>query len=658
MSEIKSVRLSYDFKKDNYYKSKDGRNLIKTSDSSLNNYKLSVLKGNKEKDRRVILYRVSQNGQLSVENKFPPITFSYNKRYKDWLNDPDKYIEYWLSSPNHKDFSINQDPWQETVPNTVNFGSEIYFLNNSSQILILWRTREESGFQEGGIDLIYPYSLFGKEISSSNQSSVFGNHFSDDNGNELDIPRWAPEKQTYTQPISGNLEEIDYGSKNFDLETGLPITETIISGYAAKASQIKAHVIIKHLVILPPEDESEEGSIILLSDKSFSKIGEVNEDTNIAVGSMTYPGNVKDIDILKDIVDSWKKRVPNYGELDICSEKTEFCKTLPYISPIDPLEESLPEEDNKLVSEDPIADDKINLTFQIDSNISIKPREDFDFKLFIGEPPVDPLLDGFDFGDEEVDLSLLDDEFTEVEFDAEEESPSTIPEVEKELDSKDQDSNENNFEPGTYTPGTIAKLPRGKRPSGYSHTKEQGFNLLNSQWIGNLVDSAKSHVETPTFDVIGTESGNLGCAAAVSIIFYRAFGVNLKTGKPVKEKPSSLGDFGSLGTSQLSEWFQNKNLYRQIPWKESKPGDIINTPRNFETKKAGHIGIVIDEIDPKTGTYFIISNSSGGFGNSSDPLGCVKKNYTIKSWQSVTDRNPTKTFSYRYIGPSLAKPIS
>jgi hypothetical protein len=387
---------------------------------------------------------------------------------------------------------------------------------------------------------------------------------------------------------------------------------------------------------------------------NYTSLGLKSVSENIE--SLVSIGTVSDKDIINQIISQWKSVIPNYDKLELCEPDNERCELIDFISPVDPLEESLPEEDNKLVSEDPISDDKISLSFQIDSNISIRPREDFDFKLFIGEPPVDPLLEGFDFGDEEVDLSLLDEEFTEAEFDAEEESPSTIPEVEKELDSKNQGSIENNFEPGTYTPGTIANLPRGKQS--YSHTKDQGFNLLNSQWIGNLVDSAKSHLETPTFDVDGTESGNLGCAAAVSIIFYRAFGVHLKTGKPVKEKPSSLGDFGSLGTFQLSEWFQNNSLYRQIPWKESKPGDIINTARNFDPKKAGHIGIVIDEIDPKTGTYFIISNSSGGFGNSSDPLGCVKKNYTIKGWQSVTDRNPTKTFSYRYIGPSLAKPIS
>jgi hypothetical protein len=445
MEEIKSVRLSYDFKKNNYYKDKDGRSLTKTSDSSLNNYKLTLFKGKKEKDRRVILYRVGQNNQLTPEYKFPGVSFYYNKRYKDWLNDPDRYIEAWLSSPNNKDFSIIQDPWQESVPKRINFGYEIYFLNNGSQVFINWRTREESGFKEGGVDLIYPYSLFGKEIEKSNIDfstlrGFAGDSFSDDDGNELDIPRWAPEKQTYIQPMSNISEEIDYGSKNFNLETGLPITETLIIGYAAKPSQIKAHLIVKHLIIWPPSDETEEVSIILLDDKNFSKIGEVNEDTNIPVGSITYPGNVKDIDILRDVIDSWKKKVPYYGELDICSEKTEFCKTLAYISPVEELQDI--EKKLETTEEPKSVKEKLNVVLPKDLNLKIK--QDISFKIFVGDPPKTekPVVDGFDFGDED-DLSdlLLDDEFREEEFEGLSEAESIL----QEEVSKGQES----FDKGT-----------------------------------------------------------------------------------------------------------------------------------------------------------------------------------------------------------------
>jgi len=90
-------------------------------------------------------------------------------------------------------------------------------------------------------------------------------------------------------------------------------------------------------------------------------------------------------------------------------------------------------------------------------------------------------------------------------------------------------------------------------------------------------------------------------------------------------------------------------MWEKIPWKEGKPGDVINTERG---SSAGHVGVVLNEMH-KNGTYVVASNSSGGFGSKSDPLGCGKKNYSIKSWESVTKRNPTKTFCWRYKGPKL-----
>lgn len=196
-----------------------------------------------------------------------------------------------------------------------------------------------------------------------------------------------------------------------------------------------------------------------------------------------------------------------------------------------------------------------------------------------------------------------------------------------------------------YRPGTLASLPQE-----YSHTEAQGYNLLNNKWIGDLITSAKSHIRTPTFDVPGTEKGNLGCASAVSIIFYRAFGVNMLTGKPVKAIPRDIGDFGSKGTSTLGGGFgNNPQLWQKFPWTEAQPGDIMNTQR-LSDKVAGHIGIVIDTIS-QDGSFNIISNSSAGFAGGGG--GAVKQNYTVKAWQKVTNRNPTKTFAWRYIGPKL-----
>lgn len=126
----------------------------------------------------------------------------------------------------------------------------------------------------------------------------------------------------------------------------------------------------------------------------------------------------------------------------------------------------------------------------------------------------------------------------------------------------------------------------------------------------------------------------------------------MKTGKALKsDKPSDISSFGSKGTSELAGWFSGNSLYKQISWKDAQPGDIMNTARNFSTNKAGHIGIVIDE-KHKNGSWCIISNSSKGFAGGGG--GAIMKNYSVKAWQEVTNRNPSGTFAYRYVGPKLS----
>jgi hypothetical protein len=285
---------------------------------------------------------------------------------------------------------------------------------------------------------------------------------------------------------------------------------------------------------------------------------------------------------------------------------------------------------------------------------AINAKHNFGELFVVEEVPQDEM-----FVFQEEDLSGLSDEYKETGFIGEEESPSDIPEVDTATyDAKpDEGSNQVNNPTTTTTNGTttgpvslteVPKVPTGR--SAYSHNETQGYNLTNSLWYGDLLTSALAHIEHPTFDIPGTEKGSLGCASWVSMVFYRAFGVHMRDGKPVKKIPKSVGDFGSLGTGELGAWFgKNPTMWEKIPWKEGKPGDVINTERG---SSAGHVGIVLNEMN-KNGTYTVASNSSGGFGNKADPLGCGKKNYSIKTWESVTQRNPSKTFCWRYKGPKL-----
>ena len=153
--------------------------------------------------------------------------------------------------------------------------------------------------------------------------------------------------------------------------------------------------------------------------------------------------------------------------------------------------------------------------------------------------------------------------------------------------------------------------------------------------LGNIVNSAYANLNVSTRRIPGTMSGNLGCAAAVSIIFYRATGYAIAGSGAI-----------TLGTSSMwshmdAESKKSNGVWQKITsWKtDSQPGDIILTSR---ATKAGHVGVVVEGGN-------IISNSSGGF--QGDRKGQIELNYNLNTWQSVANRNPTQTASFRYRGP-------
>ena len=153
--------------------------------------------------------------------------------------------------------------------------------------------------------------------------------------------------------------------------------------------------------------------------------------------------------------------------------------------------------------------------------------------------------------------------------------------------------------------------------------------------LGNIVNSAYANLNVSTRKIPGTKNGSLGCAAAVSIIFYRATGYAIAGSGAI-----------TLGTghmwSHFSKESKNSNgVWEKITnWKtDAKPGDIILTARG---SRAGHVGIVVEGGN-------IISNSSGGF--EGDKKGQLELNYNLNTWQNVANRNPQETACFRYKGP-------
>ena len=157
--------------------------------------------------------------------------------------------------------------------------------------------------------------------------------------------------------------------------------------------------------------------------------------------------------------------------------------------------------------------------------------------------------------------------------------------------------------------------------------------------IGNMVNSAYANLNVPTRLIPNTDNGNLGCASAVSIIFYRATGYALVGDSAINLSTTAVYDHLDKLSSQ-----PNSSWEKITDWKnQSKPGDIICTARGSQ---AGHIGVVVNGGK-------VISNSSGGFDGTTK--GQIELNYSITAWQKVADRNPSKTASFRYKGPYADK---
>lgn len=182
---------------------------------------------------------------------------------------------------------------------------------------------------------------------------------------------------------------------------------------------------------------------------------------------------------------------------------------------------------------------------------------------------------------------------------------------------------------GTNTPSNSASTQGVNNPAGQSYRVDPSYK--------SLIIAAKKSVGFSTAAIPETKGGNVGCAAAVSVMFLRATGFQIHPAKDIE-----------LSTYELyNHLSQNSNWIKRSDWRQAQPGDIIVTSRNTSTDKAGHTGIVIDT-KSNDGSYTIISNSSKGFLGSQP--GTIQPNYSVKKWVDIYNRNPSQTAAFQYIG--------
>jgi len=164
-------------------------------------------------------------------------------------------------------------------------------------------------------------------------------------------------------------------------------------------------------------------------------------------------------------------------------------------------------------------------------------------------------------------------------------------------------------------------------------TPADEFQGLNSSALppgnGDIGNTAYSMIGTSTAGIKGTEGGNMGCAAATSMMFKQATGQDILPGRDIV-----------LGTGDLYHGLSNDSRFVRVPFSQAGAGDIVVTARNGGV--AGHTGIVGNNGQ-------IISNSSSGFNGSAK--GTIQNNYTVDKWQTkVMPRNPNQTGVFRYVG--------
>ena len=184
---------------------------------------------------------------------------------------------------------------------------------------------------------------------------------------------------------------------------------------------------------------------------------------------------------------------------------------------------------------------------------------------------------------------------------------------------------------GTSAPGNLVNGSYDQSP-----VASPPYGCSNIAGNGDLGGAAQSMIGTSTANIPGTQGGNVGCAAAVSMIFKNATGQDILPGRSIV-----------LGTGELYNHMSNSNNWVPVNIDQMQAGDVLVTARG---SRAGHTGVY-------AGNGRIISNSSGGFAGSAP--GTIQNNYSVDSWKSgVTTRNPGASGVFRYVGPSNGSPAT
>ena len=200
--------------------------------------------------------------------------------------------------------------------------------------------------------------------------------------------------------------------------------------------------------------------------------------------TQVYGGLVEDLSIIRDVISAWKRKVPNYDELALCSPDNQSCSIIPYKSPLKPPEPEVPPTVKVAVNEPP----KEKMTVVLPPDV-VKVKSDItSFVVYVGKVKEKELLENPSVEQDEFvyDDSPGIDEYTESEFIGEDERQAEGIDDEPVGSAFDEElARENSNTSSTpsndnSTPSNDTPTPRGNAPiKGSKLTNAAGTSMIN-----------------------------------------------------------------------------------------------------------------------------------------------------------------------------------
>ena len=388
-------------------------------------------------------------------------------------------------------YQILQDPFDKKIPLQRSFGFDPYYLNNGSELYIKW-------FKANVTEIEWDFSnatptgsmsasgsvVIKIETNELDRQPLFYTYSSANNPLQNGVTPSYMDIYMYWESItSGGITQLAGLSANgvqymlpgekfvnpedLTIQGGEQYSMDIYDNGKIVGTfenlKIVPPDIVRRIEVYPPKDS--EGKFVekpwavekytndSMTDVKLSYISDISTridldykyfKDDLGLQYLEYIKNgtttavtqsyLRDFNLISDILQYWKKKVPNYEKLEVCSPDNLSCSVTKYISPIDPVVDDIVELSNvtpglspSIPGQTPSLPTKQKLNFVFPENFEIIERVTVpEFSIFVGDPPVIEIDGEFIAEDFDVDVSELDDEYKEGYYEGPEEDLDAI----------------------------------------------------------------------------------------------------------------------------------------------------------------------------------------------------------------------------------------